>query len=85
MKKLSLKPDALEVESFDVGRAAGPGGTVHGREESVACPVIGCSVVPCRYDTDSCPPCSQVCERETESCGASLACPIGDTSNDVVC
>ena len=86
MKQLRLEPDTLRVESFDPGHGASVGGTVHAREESIACPVGGCSVVPCRYETESCPPCSQACQHETESCGGvSLACPVPDTRDDVVC
>jgi hypothetical protein len=43
MKKLSLDPDALRVESFKTASAAKVHGTVEGAQLSVGCPPTGCT------------------------------------------
>lgn len=43
MKKLSMDPAALRVESFKTVDAAKARGTVEGAQLSVGCPITGCT------------------------------------------
>ncbi|HEU0053602.1 MAG TPA: hypothetical protein VFQ39_10510 [Longimicrobium sp.] len=55
MRKLTLKPEALRIESFDTGAAAGRDGTVRGHDSRITefCPTWNCGGATRR----SCPPC----------------------------
>ena len=64
MKKLSLHPDALRVESFDTGGAKDPRGTVDAAEATV-----GCTQYP------QCPRTQCTCGMDPGTAAAALAAP----------
>lgn len=57
MKKLSLNPDALAVQSFAIGETRAGQGTVHAHGPSLACPTNSPLTCP---DTEY-PSCGIVC------------------------
>jgi hypothetical protein len=76
MRKLSLKLDALQVETFEVTRAAGAeNGTVRGHDISYAATECcytgsGCTIVGCSGD---CP--SNGCPSAASCPGGGMGCP----------
>ena len=76
MKKLTLRIDALQVESFEASGAPEEGGTVHGRGWTPGCDSVRlCAPTDPSYDP---------CPVTATQCGSDqtwTVCTCGDTCN----
>lgn len=74
MRKLTLNPDMLQVQSFATSAPLKERGTVHGEQGPCTCP--NCTCPGCPTCIETCPDtCANTCDTCGFSCGAETCGP----------